>query len=404
MEKITENQAGSIDLHREFRKLTFDIHKMKNRLMMLLLEIYEQEIYKKHNCTTIYEYAFKYAKLSKETVQLALRTLRNTEDKPLLRAQIESKGIYKVAIVAKLATPETEKFYAGHVQKMRKEVLFAFAKEVRKSENEVGNVKFEAKCYAVVPKVSIELDAEMQTIFNQLKKEYGKDLSNKEALRVILKKLKENENAKSKNVPKNVPPQVNPRTEMQSTSQEIEVDFIPGNGISIENQISKISSANTTPQTQKTTQSSDALLPAQPPKFPSHTIPRETKREIDIKQNHKCAYPNCVKSIENYHHKIPFSFSRSHESLVGLCKTHHEFCHHGIIRHELDEPNHWRLNIKPARSQFDNFFLKYKAHEKNSPAARVPFPKKPHSKNPAHPAPFDQPNLQPYAQALAQLP
>ncbi|MBI4235345.1 hypothetical protein HY604_03540 [Candidatus Peregrinibacteria bacterium] len=356
MEKIAENQAGkkaseiektvgtfaepsdctnnTIDLHRQFRTLAFDVHKMKNRLMMLLLEIYEQEIYKKHNCTTIYEYAFKYAKLSKETVQLALRTLKNTEDKPLLRAQIESKGIYKVAMVAKLATPETEKFYADHVQKMPKPILFEFAKEVRKSgkiENEEvaeSAAKFEVKCWAVVPKVTIELDEEMQIIFNQLKKDYGKDLSNKEALRMILKKVEQKD--------------------------------VPGNA-----SLSKTSFANTTPQTFKVANPSDAPLPAQPPKFPSHTIPRDKKREIDIKQNHKCAYPNCVKPIENYHHKVPFSFSRSHASLVGLCEVHHEFCHHGIIRHELDEPNQWRLNIKPARSQFDNFFLKYKGAANN---------------------------------------
>ncbi|MBI4234974.1 HNH endonuclease [Candidatus Peregrinibacteria bacterium] len=365
------NANNSPDLHRQFRALVFDIHKMKNRLMMLLLEIYEQEIYKKHNCSTIYEYAFKYAKLSKETVQLALRTLRNTEDKPLLRAQIESKGIYKVAMVAKLATPETEKFYADHVQRMRKPVLFEFAKEVRKSgkmgndeevkqeasgENAEDAAQFEAKCCAVVPKVSIELDEEMQIIFNQLKKEYGENLSNKEALRMILKKLKESgktqsasQKSKSKDVPGNV-------SQNQATTPVTE------------NQISKTASVNTTHWPCKIRKHSAAPLPAaskatptKPPKFPSHTIPRDKKREIDIKQNHKCAYPNCVKPIENYHHKIPFSFNRSHESLVGLCEVHHEFCHHGVIRHELDEPNRWRLNIQAARSQFDNFFLEYKS-------------------------------------------
>ena len=76
------------ELHREFVTLAFDIIKMKNRLMALLLEIYERNIYKEQGCRTIYEYGFKYARLSKEVIDKALRTLKHFGDKPCFKKTI----------------------------------------------------------------------------------------------------------------------------------------------------------------------------------------------------------------------------------------------------------------------------------------------------------------------------
>lgn len=286
-----------MDLHQEFRKLVFDISTMKNKLISLLLEIYEKEIYKQHGCETIYEYAFKYAKLSKEVVQLALRTLKNTENKPELRKKIETVGLYKVATVATLATPETDRIYAKHVSNMSKPALIEFAKELR-SDNE------NQKCQAVAPKMTIELDEEMQILFNKFKQKYGKEFSNQKVLRLILKKMEE-------------------------------VDLVKNtNGLN--------KAKNGTPGSV------------------SRAIPAVKKREIQTRSNGKCEYTGCTKAIENYHHRIPFAFSRSHESVVGLCKVHHEFCHNGIIKHELKQPKEWALSLKPKKTQFDNLYLSYK--------------------------------------------
>ncbi len=270
-----------MSLHQEFRKLAFDIFQMKKKLIFLLLEIYQKEIYKEYGCTTIYEYAYKYAKLSRERVQKALRTLKNTEEFPELRAQIQTAGLDKVALVVKLATPENEKLLAGHVNTMSTPVLQQYAKEIR-----------HGKC--ITPKITIDLDEEMQILFNQLKKKFGK--SNQETLRTILK-----------NVSKDVLPK-------------------------------KI----------KARKQADAHLP-------SRAIPQAKKTEK------QCQYPGCTKSTENYHHPVPFAFSHSHDSLVGLCKIHHEFCHQGVVLNELQKPENWELSLKPNRSLFDNLYLKYKS-------------------------------------------
>lgn len=320
---------NSKNLHQKFVSLNFEIIGMKNQLIALLLEIYEKGIYKQHGCSTIYEYAFRYAKLSKETVQLALRTLKNTEDKPLLRAKIETQGIYKVASVAKLATAETDKFYAEHVENMSKPALFEFAKEVRHgggngpdSDNNNGT-----QCGAFVGKMIIELDEETQGLFNRLKKNLAQNDSNKEALKIILRACCATfvgEQGHGKNVPGNV-------------SSKISQVNVPKK---FEESISKTSEIGA-----KTGESVAKL-----PSLPSRTINVRKRLEIQRKTNGKCAYPHCTKPIENFHHTIPFEFHRSHDNVVGLCKIHHEFCHNGVVKNELKNPENWKLNLKPHKS------------------------------------------------------
>lgn len=295
-----------MDLHKEFVKLSFDIIKMKNKLISLLLEIYEKEIYKQHDCKTIYEYGFRYAKLSKEMVDKAVRTLKHLENKPFLKKVLETQGIHKVAMVATIATAETDEFYAQHVANMSKPALFEFAKEIRN-----GN----EKCHAVASKMQIELDEEMQTLFLKFKEKYAKNLSNREALRIMLKKVVV------------AGEDLNHRTEASNGCAKEKI-VVPGNEVE-----------------------------EKPVNFSSRHISKTKKREILQKYHYQCAYPGCVKPVETMHHRIPFAFERSHESVVPLCKIHHEFAHNGIIGHELREPVNWKIKAEGKRSAFDQFYI-----------------------------------------------
>lgn len=316
---------NSKELHREFVATAFDIIKMKNRLMALLLEIFEREIYKEHGCSTIYKYGFKYARLSKEVIDKALRTLKHLDDKLFLRQAIETQGIHKVAMVATIATPETDKVLAGHVENMSKAALFEFSKELRYGHD---------KCEAVRSVMKVELDEEMQVIFLRLKERYAKDCSNAEALKIMLKKLDE--------------------VSMQNS--------VPGNGI-----FSKSSSLKTTAGSRKSAQPSDAAphesanpSKSQPPKIPSRYIPVAIKRKILNKYHHKCGYPNCPNPVQQLHHRIPFAFQRNHDNVMPLCRVHHEFAHNGIIKYDLSEPEHWELGIDGKKGFFDQLRLEYK--------------------------------------------
>jgi hypothetical protein len=211
---ISEIMILEKNLHKEFVKTAFDINKMKNKLMSLLLEIYEKEIYKKYNCGSIFEYGFKYARLSKNVVEKGIRTLRNLENKPCLKKMIETQGIHKVALVATLADEKTDKIFAEYVGNMSKPALAELAKEVRAKRDsaffddakarvlrrdqvdEFGDGSFDAKinfnmkgCQAVNKKIKIELDEETEILFLRLKKKYAKESSNKYALKVLLKKM-----------------------------------------------------------------------------------------------------------------------------------------------------------------------------------------------------------------------
>lgn len=307
-----------MDLHKEFVKLSFDIIKMKNKLISLLLEIYEKGIYKEKGCRTIYEYAFKYAKLSKEVVDKAIRTLKHLEGKPCLKQAIETQGIHKVALVATIATAENEQIFAKHVQNMSKAALFEFAKELRSGQEGMdGVVNVDMKlfnerceenhlCRAVPSKMQIELDSEMQTMFLKFKEKYAKNFSNQEALKMMLKKVEGGENKSIKNA-------------------------ITGNGEK---------------------DGSD-----EKPVLPSRYIPKVKKEEILKKYQNKCAYPSCVKAVETMHHRVPFSFERNHESVIPLCEVHHEFAHNGVIAHELQEPENWKLKMAGETSVFDEFYV-----------------------------------------------
>ncbi|MFA6917820.1 MAG: hypothetical protein WC285_03220, partial [Candidatus Gracilibacteria bacterium] len=46
--------------------------------------------------------------------------------------------------------------------------------------------------------------------------------------------------------------------------------------------------------------------------------------------NGKCARENCNQPAQILHHQIRFSQTKNHDSLIPLCKIHHEFAHNGI--------------------------------------------------------------------------
>lgn len=332
-----------MNLHREFVKLSFDIIRMKNKLISLLLEIYEKEIYRKHGCRTIKEYGFKYAKLSGDVVDKALRTLKHVEDKPFLKKMIETQGIHKVAMVATIATAETDKIFAEHVENMSKPALFEFVKEIRHSEiqnlfgeqdhadePEVKNQLMVKKCQAVVGRITIDLDEESQILFFRLKNKYAKDFSNKEALKVLLKKFEE------KDVPGNVKQK---RSKSIETSQKID---------------QKEFTHRSEPQN-----ISQIIQSSEEPTFPTRHIPAKQKRAILEKYHHKCAYPGCVNPAQQLHHRTAFGFEQRHESIIPLCKIHHQFVHNGIIKHELKEPEKWQLNIAGTKTVYDQLYLKF---------------------------------------------
>ena len=150
----------------------------------------------------------------------------------------------------------------------------------------------------VEEEIKISLDKEMQFLFNKLKKELGENLSNKEVLRKILQKL---------------------------TAEKVK----------------SVSGQKASPSKKR-------------------PVPAAQKREAIDQTNGKCIYPNCTKPYDHIHHRDRFSDSKSHESIVPLCKEHHEISHNGLIENELKNPETWKIRAQRQLKKADELFLKYK--------------------------------------------
>jgi len=292
-------------LHFEFVRLGKERHKITYKLLAILPKIYKSGVHKEKGFSSIFEYSFKLAGLSEALVKKALKLDEDLRDKPCLQKAIETQGIHKVALVAKIATPETDGFFADKVENMSKSALNVLSKEIRKEEESENFLWAETENengqnYREIV-MKIEMDKEMQFLFLSLKKKMGKELSNKETLRRILKKMAGN-------------------GQMMAKGGKFSV-----NKPKSENFPGKISIGR--------------------------YIPMVTKRTVIERNGGKCAHENCNKPYEVLHHMKRWAVSRDHKSIVPLCKEHHEFAHNGLLKN--DGANHGEMRI-------DGLFKKYR--------------------------------------------
>lgn len=80
-------------------------------------------------------------------------------------------------------------------------------------------------------------------------------------------------------------------------------------------------------------------------KEPSRYIPAEVKKIMRVRYGEICAVPACQKPAEQYHHTKRFALSSDHDPkyLVTLCKAHHDLAHAGLIEHEQEDPEKWKI-------------------------------------------------------------
>ena len=303
MRTSAETTAETEALHKKFILLGRQRNRLTYKLCALLPQIYRQHIYEKKGYLTIYEYAGKLAGLSDTVVRKTLGLEKKLEGKPFLQKAIETQGVHKVAIVAQLATPETDADWADKVANMSKGNLQELSRELRGKD---------AHCRAV-QKITIELDDEAQYLFLKLKKKFGGALGNKEALKKMLKML------------------------------EGTVD------------------RTTSPRKRRKVQKIPGDFRDKKQKRVSRYVSTDRRRAVAARQYGRCAYLGCNKPIETYHHPEPFSKNQSHDGIIGLCKTHHNFAHNGLIKNQSKKPDEWELRVGlDSLSETDLLFRKYR--------------------------------------------
>jgi len=335
------------NIHKQFVQLGRQRNQLTYKLLALLPEINEKKIFLKHGCNSIVEYAGKFGGLSQEVVKKALKVHKDVEDKPHLKAAIEKVGIHKVGIISGAATKKNEKILAETVENAPTKSVQMLSKEIRNS-----NCQQLHSCQAAPVKMSIELDDEMQFQFLKLKKKFGENLSNREALRKMLSELEENhQNTKNKKDIQNKQQSKTIKTNNSNTKQQNQGNVT---NFCVEIRDKKTKSLRST----KTT---------------SRYISVKIKKAALAKTGGKCAYPNCNKPAEIFHHCERFAETKNHSSIIPLCKCHHEFAHNGLIKNEKQEPKEWQLaipwscdkseqkqTIKPKKSYADTFYLLHK--------------------------------------------
>jgi len=312
--------AASHLLHRQFVQLGRERNRITYKLLALLPQIYKQKIYASEGYGTIYEYAGKLAGLSHSIVEKALKLENKLQNKPHLQRAIETQGIHKVAIVARLATPENEQMFADKVENMSKPALQQWSKELRGKiiEKNCGQL-FECneglKNKREVA-MKIEMDDEMEFLFLKIKNKMGKNLSNKEILKKILVQINETiaEKWEIKSSHRN----------MQPLSQAKKHQKIPGEKLDKESENTAKYSLKNNHKTDTRTQTNRVT------RYIRITIKRAAIRIA----NGKCAHEGCNKPYEILHHVIRFAGGGGHESIIPLCKEHHEFAHNGLLKED----------------------------------------------------------------------
>ncbi|MFA5948387.1 MAG: hypothetical protein WC806_05490 [Candidatus Gracilibacteria bacterium] len=106
-------------------------------------------------------------------------------------------------------------------------------------------------------------------------------------------------------------------------------------------------------------------------KIVSRYVSVQDRKNSLSKTNNHCAYPNCNLPPEIFHHTDRFAKSQSHDSIVPLCKIHHEFAHNNLIQNEQLSAEQWQLSIhKPPASQISQADVLYKKYWQKASALK----------------------------------
>ncbi len=328
-------------LHEKFVVYGANTKTWMRKCILLLPEISQHAIWQKKGFGSIYEYAAKLAGMSRNTVDDALRILEKIENKPNLRLVAEHKGLGAVRPVAALATSENEKFWARKAAGMSKNTLETYVREYRKqkvfdapTENNSTldfrpGTEFQSReeneclvnghgCLPVAGGVgAADAIVEMTAVAGAM----GEATTAMRAEATEAVTLSMTLNRQTAETLQKLKGQGDWNSLMQELLQLREEKLAAGEPESIENA--------------------------------KRYIPARIKNHVLQKTNGQCAYPGCNKAYNILHHTQRFALERIHDPrrLVPLCKGHEQIAHKGLIGHEEEAPEKWRVRQEADREK-----------------------------------------------------
>lgn len=278
------SELSNQELHRRCQDCGAHIRKLQKEFAGLLVEVAKRRLYKQYGFYSIHEYAAKLAGMNHTTVDEILRVGAKLEDKPVLQKMITEQGWGKLKVMANVATPETQKFWAEKVKTMSKATLVTFVQGVKKQgdlfaidEYRTGSGK---------PEISLE---ESHSKNERTTFSFKIDAKTEARLRIFRQKLEKE------------------RGEAVEWNAALEALLD-----AVEGQVSASSS-------DESLRSVQAQLPA----VSKRHIPAKVKHFLQQKYKGKCAYPNC----------------KNHERLahLGLIKNEELPAHNWKIQLQPDQ-------------------------------------------------------------------
>jgi len=259
----------------------------RRKFESLLPEVLRRRLYEKENCSSIYEFAAKFAGLSEAQVDTVFRVERKLQNRPILLESFYSGEISagKLDRAAGIVTPENEK----EVHKMAK-LLTArtFETYVRDQKRAVAAVTAEMENLPTLFSVSKSLHMQKFTLADDVIQELNRLAEQEKDVNELLREF------------------------LEQKKQEIERK---------EQDLSQKSREET--------------------HSPSRTHYNKATRDfLQEKYGNKCAIHGCTKPAEEIHHKIRFGLQANNDPayLVPLCKDHHKIAH----AIDLKVVRHWK--------------------------------------------------------------
>lgn len=283
--------------------------KWIKKFASLLPEVKRRELFYERGFYSIYEFAAKVGGMNNKAVDDVLRVSEKLQDKPLLHSLLADQGWSKLRVVATIATPENQRFWAEKVKTMCKSSLETFVREVKQNslfedESNEGLTEAHTEFFpgetssTISFKISVNTETGLRIFKQKFEKESGRlqdwDSVLAELLRLAVRPQKRADCA--------------------------------------------------TKQALSTTR--------QPARATSRHIPAHVKRLIDHKYHGRCAYPGCKNAATSYHHTRRFALMPSHDPdfMVPLCKKHERLAHHGLIKNEESSPDNWQIRLQPDKN------------------------------------------------------
>lgn len=330
MEKLY--QLTDKELYRRACFFGAEARKWSRKFAALLPEVEKRQLYKKYKFYSIFEFAAKLAGIGRETVLEVLRVARKLEDKPLLLEQLEKQGVNKLRVVANIANKENEKMLAEKVQEMSKPTLQVFVREMQNGSEYGGKFRagpeFDKQTMenrnrqqperSEGPKrisITFPLEPIVELRFRELQKKLSKQDKEPVDFNGVLETLL------------NVYDSSNEGGKKRKTITEINQENLE----TMKNEVNEI-------------------LEKRP--VGCRYIPTKEKQFLYQKYESRCAYPECLKLPEIFHHTRRFALNPSHDPdfVVPLCKEHERLAHLGLIENEEKPPEMWRLKTEREKA------------------------------------------------------